>query len=45
MMSIRFAGLRRLHVRYWHLADFDADTENVVRGGKADIPDPRCNVR
>ena len=29
----------------WHLADIDADAEHVRFWGKADIPDPRSNVR
>ena len=34
-------GLSR-EVRYWHLADIDADAEHVRSGGRADIPRSGC---
>ena len=44
----RWLESRRLafaNVRLWHIADIDAALSMSAFGGKADIPDPRSNVR
>ena len=38
------ACLIRLDVRFWHLADIDADDEHVCFRGKADIPEISFDV-